>query len=287
MGRIRTFKPELLAHEQMNEMEEQHALLRPTLTFLGLFTVSDKKGRFEWKPRNLKLAILPFVDSHPMAEALTLLERNGYIKRYEVGGKTYGLIPTWHLHQRITGTEATMPARYPDPPGNILESPSDSAGNINDTKRDGTPKKKPGRKRGPKPESPAVGFALPPALEAWFEAIWWDLYPLKVICKGEVVSVNRGRRAKARERFAEWCKRVKPVAIYLAFRAYIKNDEKVKEGFVQELTTFLGPKKATVQDYLETTLPYLEKYPALAALTAPPESEEAFQALLKQGEGVR
>lgn len=289
MGRIRTFKPELIAHEQMNELEEKNPLLRPTLTFLGLFTVADKKGHFEWKPRNLKLAILPFVDSHSMAEALNLLEQGGYIQRYEVAGKTYGAIPTWHLHQRITGTEATMPARYPAPDGNTQESPSDSKGNIHGTKRDGTPKQKPGRKRGAgskqSEDAPGV-FKLPPDLEPWFETIWWDLYPEKVVQAGELLTVDRGRKTLARERFAFWCKGrgVKPVAIYVAFRAYIKNDKKVKDGYIQELSTFLGPKKATVQDYLETTLPYLEKYPALAALTAPPESEEAFQALLvKEG----
>ena len=281
MGRIRTFKPELIAHEQMNELEEKHHLLRPTLTFLGLFTVADKKGRFEWKPRNLKLAILPFVDSHNMAEALGLLEQNGFVVRYEVAGKAYGYIPTWHLHQRITGTEATMPARYPAPGGSTVESQSDSTGNINVTKKDGTPKQKPGKKERPaKPSDDAGTFKLPPNLEPWFEAIWWDLYPEKVVREGELLTVDRGRKTIARERFAAWCKKVKPVAIYLAFRAYIKNDQKVKDGYIQELSTFLGPKKATVQDYLETTLPYLEKYPALATLTAPPESEEAFQALL-------
>lgn len=282
MGRIRTFKPELLAHEHLNELEEKHALLRPTLTFLGLFTVSDKKGRFEWKPRNLKLSILPFVDSHTMAEALDLLEDNDFIRRYEVGGKTYGFIPTWHLHQRITGTEATMPARYPDPVGNTLESQSVSTGNIEDTKKDGTPKQKAGRKaRSDKKQGEdAAGYKLPADLDPWFDAIWWDLYPEKVVCEGELVSVDRGRKTVARKRFAAWAKKVKPVALYIAFRAYIKSDKKVKDGYIQELSTFLGPKKATVEDYLETTRPYLDKYPALMALTAPPESEEAFQALL-------
>jgi hypothetical protein len=176
-----------------------------------------------------------------------------------------------------------MPARYPEPPGNNEESQGDSSGNIHGTKRDGTAKQKSGRKRGSgrkQGEETVDSFKLPPDLEPWFEAIWWDLYPERVVCEGDLLTVDRGRKTIARARFAEWSKKVKPVAIYLAFRAYIKNDKKVKDGYVQELSTFLGPKKATVKDYLETTLPYLEKYPALAALTAPPESEEAFQALL-------
>ena len=114
----------------------------------------------------------------------------------------------------------------------------------------------------------------------WFDAIWWDLYPEQVLREGELLKVDRGLKNKGRERFAEWSKMTTPLALYLAFRAYIKNHPKVKEGYIQELSTFLGPKKATVKDYLETVLPWIEKHPAIAAMTAPPESEEAFQALL-------
>lgn len=288
MGRIRTVKPDFFRHEALQDLERSHPHLRPMLVFEGLWTCSDKCGRFPWRPRHLKLDILPFLD-FSMEDAMDLLEQAGFLRRYTSGGKEYGWVPTWKQHQRITGKEATDPPRYPDPlaEGSTEESPDVSQGNINGTKKDGTPREKPGRKPASKekPVADAVAaFKLPHTLEAWFDAIWWDLYPETVIRDGNEVKVERGPRNKARERFADWCRKVKPVAIYVAFRAYIKNHPKVKDGYVQTFNVFLGPGKATVKDYLETTLPYLEKYPALAALTAPPESEESFQALLKQDE---
>ncbi len=280
MGRIRTVKPDLFVHEALSELEEQHPTLRPMLAFIGLFTQCDRRGCFEWMPRKLGLAVLPFVESFSMPEAMALLEQHGYIRRYEVGGKAFGHIPTWRRHQRITGREATDPPRYPTPPGNTCESSDDSSGNIYGDRKDGSPKEKPGRKNRPKTEKAPVGFQLPPEMEAWFEAIWWDLYPEQVEREGEPLKVDRGLKNKARERFAAWCKKTSPLALYLSFRAYIKNHPKVKEGYVQELATFLGPKKATVKDYLEQVLPWLDRHPTIAAMTAPPENEEAFQALL-------
>jgi hypothetical protein len=84
------------------------------LVFVGLFTVCDKGGRFEFKPRTLKLDILPFLD-FDMENTLDLLESAGFIISYEVDGKRYGLIPSFSKHQRITGKEADSPNRYPDP----------------------------------------------------------------------------------------------------------------------------------------------------------------------------
>src|SRR5262249_21323729 len=40
------------------------------------------------------------------------------IVSYEVDGKSYGYIPTFLEHQRITGTEAKSEGQYPEPPSN-------------------------------------------------------------------------------------------------------------------------------------------------------------------------
>ena len=61
-GRIRTHKPELYIHEELNRLEQDFPHLKPMLVFLGLMTHSDREGRFAWRPKQLKLAILPFVE---------------------------------------------------------------------------------------------------------------------------------------------------------------------------------------------------------------------------------
>ena len=59
MARIRTVKPDLFRHEALYELEIETGLpIR--FSFAGLFTTCDRRGRFKWKPRQLKLDVLPY-----------------------------------------------------------------------------------------------------------------------------------------------------------------------------------------------------------------------------------
>lgn len=130
MGRIRSIKPEFLRHEGLQDLERENPGSCVMLVFAGLWTACDKLGRFEWKPRTLKLDILPFLD-FDMGDTLALLERAGQLRRYVVDGREYGVIDSFEDHQRITGKEAAAPAKYPEPPraepvkqrGNTGETP--------------------------------------------------------------------------------------------------------------------------------------------------------------------
>ena len=115
MARIRTIKPDFFRHEELQELEAAHLGKFPMLVFEGLWGHCDKAGRFEWRPRQLKLDILPFLN-FDMAETLSILERAGFIQRYEADGKQYGSVPTFLDHQRISGKEAQEPAKHPEPP---------------------------------------------------------------------------------------------------------------------------------------------------------------------------
>lgn len=104
MGRIRTVKPELFRHEALFEAEQDYQLpLR--LAFIGLFTCCDKEGRFRWRPRQLKLDILPY-DDIDFSRVLDALATRDFLVKYEVEGEVYGYIPSWHKHQNINNKEA-------------------------------------------------------------------------------------------------------------------------------------------------------------------------------------
>ena len=80
MARIRTIKPKFFQHEQLFEAEENSGLpLR--LAYVGLWTQCDREGRFEWRPRQLKLNILPY-DNCDFSAVLSALESFGFVKRY-------------------------------------------------------------------------------------------------------------------------------------------------------------------------------------------------------------
>ena len=122
MARIRTVKPDFFRHEGLQDLERDNPGQHVMLTFAGLWTLCDKSGRFEWKPRTIKLDVLPFLD-FDMGTTLALLERFSYVRRYIADGKTYGVIPSFEEHQRINGKEAQEPAKHPEPV-EFIEQPS-------------------------------------------------------------------------------------------------------------------------------------------------------------------
>lgn len=105
MARIRTVKPELFRHETLYEAEIKNKLpLR--LSYIGLFTACDREGRFKWKPKTLKLDVLPY-DDVDFSRVLDALVTHGFIVKYEFEGDQFGCIPTWSQHQVINNREST------------------------------------------------------------------------------------------------------------------------------------------------------------------------------------
>lgn len=115
MARIRTIKPEFFRHEGLQDLEAANQGAHPMLVFAALWGHCDKLGRFEWKPRTLKLDILPFL-SFDMAATLDLLRAAGFIRKYRADdGREYGEINSFEKHQRISGKESQEPGKYPAP----------------------------------------------------------------------------------------------------------------------------------------------------------------------------
>jgi len=105
MARIRTVKPELFRHESLYEAEIKTNLpLR--LAYIGLFTACDREGRFKWKPRALKLDVLPY-DQIDFSRVLDALVTHGFIVKYKHEQDEFGCIPTWSQHQVINNREST------------------------------------------------------------------------------------------------------------------------------------------------------------------------------------
>lgn len=126
MGKIRTVKPDLLRHERLFEAEQSSGFpLR--LIFIGLFTAVDAAGRFRWRPRQLKLDILPY-DQTNFTEALSALADFGFVIRYEYGGEYYGYIPTWRKHQNINPRESK--SILPDPQQGFILKPPTAHGRV-------------------------------------------------------------------------------------------------------------------------------------------------------------
>jgi len=110
--RIRTAKPEALKDEELWDLELSTGL--PLYrAFQGLWMAADREGRFEWRPRMLKSEILPYWTGDFVA-ALEALATAGFIVRYTVAGREYGLVPNLPKHQRFDHREP--PSELPAPP---------------------------------------------------------------------------------------------------------------------------------------------------------------------------
>lgn len=118
MGRIRTIKPEFFTHEALFDAEAETGLpLR--LAFAGLWTQSDREGRFLWRPRTLKSAILPF-DDVDFGRVLDALLTRGFLVRYASSGRDIGAIPSFSRHQVVNHRETA--SLLAPPPENIEET---------------------------------------------------------------------------------------------------------------------------------------------------------------------
>jgi hypothetical protein len=120
--RIRTIKPEFFRHEGLFDLERETGL-PVRLAFIGLWTVCDRRGRFQWRPRSLKTVVLPF-DDLDFSQLLDALERGHFVERYEVEGQVYGVVPGFSRHQIVNNREAE--STLPSPPGHPVQDACDT-----------------------------------------------------------------------------------------------------------------------------------------------------------------
>lgn len=104
MGRARNIKPSFFENESLAEFEPWVRLL-----FIGLWTVADREGRFEVRPKRLRATLFPYDDfAADIADAIARLAAAGFLTLYrsEPGGPLYAEIANWAKHQRPHHKEA-------------------------------------------------------------------------------------------------------------------------------------------------------------------------------------
>lgn len=110
MARIRTIKPEFFKNEQLADLPMTARLL-----FIGLWTLADKEGRLEDRPKRIKAELFPY-DNLDCEKELSRLHTSGFVIRYEVGELKVIQITNFTTHQRITGKESETDSRFPEVP---------------------------------------------------------------------------------------------------------------------------------------------------------------------------
>jgi len=93
MARARNIKPGFFKNEDLAECSPW-----ARLCFIGLWTLADREGRLEDRPKRIKGELFPY-DSFEVEPLLHELVRYGFIERYEVDGVRVLSIPKFLEHQ--------------------------------------------------------------------------------------------------------------------------------------------------------------------------------------------
>lgn len=95
MPRTRDLRPGFFRNEELAELSPLTRLL-----FAGLWTIADREGRLEDRPKKIKIEVLPY-DTCDVDMMLNELAHMGFIKRYVVVGQSFIKITNFSTHQKV------------------------------------------------------------------------------------------------------------------------------------------------------------------------------------------
>ena len=106
MARTRNIKPGFFKNDLLAEIEPLGRLL-----FAGLWTIADREGRLEDRPKRIKAEVLPY-DNCDIDELLAILSDKEFIIRYEISEQKYIQITNFSRHQNphVNESASEIPA---------------------------------------------------------------------------------------------------------------------------------------------------------------------------------
>lgn len=118
MARSRNIKPGFFKNEHLVELAFEVRLL-----FIGLWTMADREGYLEDRPKRIKMEIFP-ADDVDVEDGLQDLEKAGFIKRYMVGKDAYIHICNFLEHQNPHHKEVASTIPKPNTSTNLTANTS-------------------------------------------------------------------------------------------------------------------------------------------------------------------
>lgn len=104
--RSRNIKPSFFQNEQLVDLPYEARLM-----FIGLWTLSDREGRCEDRPKRIKMALFP-ADDVDAEKLLSMLASSGFIIRYAYDEVKYIQVINFKKHQNphVNEKPSTIPA---------------------------------------------------------------------------------------------------------------------------------------------------------------------------------
>lgn len=108
MARARNIKPSFFNNDELAELDPLARLL-----FIGMWTIADFKGCFEYKPKRVKVQLLPYDDCDIESLAINL-DKSGFISIYSVHDQLYIKVLNFDKHQNPHKNERDKGSEIPD-----------------------------------------------------------------------------------------------------------------------------------------------------------------------------
>lgn len=111
MARARTVRPEFFSNELLAECS-----MAARLAFVGLWTLADREGRLEDRPKRIGALLFPYDRDIDVNKLLDELQSRGFIQRYDAGGIRVVSVTSFVKHQHPHPKEP--PSTLPEKPEN-------------------------------------------------------------------------------------------------------------------------------------------------------------------------
>ena len=108
MARSRNIKPSFFQNEELGELSP---ITR--LAFIGMWTIANYQGCIEYRPKRLKIQILPY-DDCDIEKIVNALDKSRLIRLYSVQGNQYIKIINFEKHQNPHKNEREAGTDIPD-----------------------------------------------------------------------------------------------------------------------------------------------------------------------------
>lgn len=216
MPRARNIKPAFFTNDILAECDPLARIL-----FIGLWTISDREGRLEDRPKKIKAETLPY-DNCDANALLNQLHNRGFIVRYEVENVAYIQIVNFSKHQNCHMKEnaSIIPASDKHHTSTVLKLPLTESPLLNPESPLLNPEKEAILRKSParplektKAERLRDDWELPESWGDWAMAEFgWDV--AKVVAVMEVfkdhwlaASGAKGVKLNWQSTWKNWCRR--------------------------------------------------------------------------------
>jgi hypothetical protein len=108
MARSRNIKPGFFTNDLLAEIDPLGRIL-----FAGLWTIADREGRLQDRPKKIKAEVLPF-DNCDVDVLLFDLHKLGFIQRYVIDSIGFIQVCNWEKHQNPHVKESASTIQAPD-----------------------------------------------------------------------------------------------------------------------------------------------------------------------------